>query len=505
MHAESAADSTVTFQLMPPVTVPVGEMDVPLRVLGRVPADATLGPVRLRLESSTLFDARDGNVGAQVPVYYEPTQIEGATVTIEAQATALAVGGTPRLPSHLTVGAAGALALTLHVAHPAGAGTAAVELDTLRLVCLGEARQPLDPAGLCDRLRVTWRGATCADLPPPSAADGVIRIPLSNVHLAAGETGDLDLICDLEAATSAVGFELVLPDSGVVAHDDNLGSRVAVQPGSNGSWPCTSGFTRLVAPADELLVNVIDRMPPLLAGDGTTVELAQITLRNGAPPGAGHLLLAGLTLRADARALGETCAEVTARVGDADWAVIAADSTAVLSGAQPLAIPAGEAIVVTVLARFRAEATGGLRLGLTAADVHAIQPDGASGAIRIRPAPGAAFPFWTAVGTFSGLDLASSYINFPNPFAAGREATSFAFSLPQAAEVSLRILTARGEGVVTLVDNRPLNAGLHQDLSWDGRNGRDQSVHNGVYIAELLVRFADGQQERLLRKVAVVR
>ncbi len=509
MHAENAlddaGDTTVTFQLMPPVNVPVGATAVSLRILGRVPAVAALGPVRLRLESSTLFDARDGNVGVPVPVYYQADEIEGPTITLQAPATVVAVGGTPRLPDHLTVGATGVPALTLRVAHPAAVGTAAVTIDTLRLVCRDDAGGPLDPAGICDRLHLSWRDTTCADLPPPSAANGVIRIPLTGVRLSAGGAGDLVLTCDLEAVTAASGFELAVPDSGVVARDANLATRVALQPGAGGVWPCTSGFTRLVAPADELLVNVTDRMPPLLAGDGALVELARISLRNGAPPGSGPLLLAGLTLRADARDLGETCAEVTARVGETDWAAATADSTAALHGAAPLAIPAGETVVVTLQARFRAEATGGLRVGLTAADVHAVQPDGASGVIRVRPAPGTSFPFWTATGTFSGLDLASSYINFPNPFAAGREATSFAFSLPQAAEVSLRILTSRGEGVVTLADRRALAAGLHQDLTWDGRNGRDQTVHNGVYLAELLVRFADGQQERLVRKVAVVR
>ncbi len=509
MHAENVlddpADTTVTFQLMPPVNVPVGAMAVSLRVLGQVPAAAALGPVRLRLESSTLFDARDGNVGVPVPVYYQPAEIQGPTITLQAPATALAVAGTPRLPDHLTVGATGVPALTLRVTHPAGTGTAAVTVDTLRLVCRDDGGRPLDPAGICDRLHLSWRDTTCADLPPPSAANGVVRIPLTGVRVPAGGTGDLVLTCDLEAVTAASGFELAVPDSGLVARDANLATRVALQPGAGGIWPCTSGFTRLVAPADELLVNVTDRMPPLLAGDGTLVELARVTLRNGAPPGSGPLLLSGLTLRADGRDLGETCAEVTARLGEADWAAATVDSTAALYGAEPLAIPAGETVVLSVHARFRAEATGGLRVGLTAADIHAVQPDGAIRAIRVRPAPGTSFPFWTAAGTFSGLDLASSYLNFPNPFAAGREATSFAFSLPQAAEVSLRILTARGEGVVTLVDRRSLAAGLHQDLSWDGRNGRDQTVHNGVYVAELLVRFADGQQERLVRKVAVVR
>ena len=46
---------------------------------------------------------------------------------------------------------------------------------------------------------------------------------------------------------------------------------------------------------------------------------------------------------------------------------------------------------------------------------------------------------------------------------------------------------------------------LHQDAAWDGCNGRGVAVQNGVYLAELVVRFDDGTQVRHLRKVAVVR
>jgi len=69
----------------------------------------------------------------------------------------------------------------------------------------------------------------------------------------------------------------------------------------------------------------------------------------------------------------------------------------------------------------------------------------------------------------------------------------------------LKIHTLRGEGVRTLLDGEPLGAGLHQDVTWDGRNGRGKIVLNGVYLAEIAVRFDDGAGDRIVRKVAVVR
>jgi hypothetical protein len=112
---------------------------------------------------------------------------------------------------------------------------------------------------------------------------------------------------------------------------------------------------------------------------------------------------------------------------------------------------------------------------------------------------------WTAVGNLTGPTLANSYSNFPNPFAAGREETRFAFYLPAGGRVSLDVLTIRGEKVRTVIAGASFPAGLHQGEIWDGRNGRGDVVVNGVYLAEIRVAFDDGSSERFLRKVAVIR
>src|SRR6185503_19445140 len=118
--------------------------------------------------------------------------------------------------------------------------------------------------------------------------------------------------------------------------------------------------------------------------------------------------------------------------------------------------------------------------------------------VAVLAAPGQTLPFWTQAGNFSNRSLAESWSNYPNPFPAGRGLTRFVFYLPAAARVSLDIWTPRGERVTSAVSNVTFGAGLHQELSWDGRNGRGQSVSNGVYVAELNVRFDDGTRTRLL-------
>ena len=131
--------------------------------------------------------------------------------------------------------------------------------------------------------------------------------------------------------------------------------------------------------------------------------------------------------------------------------------------------------------------------------------EGALLAIRIEPEAGSQFPFWSEAGHFTGLSLSESYANFPNPFAAGREVTTFVYTLQDEAQVTLRVLTPYGENVATILSNVQRAAGLYQEDSWDGLNGRGAPVRNGVYLAELIVDFTSGQKERILRKVAVVR
>jgi hypothetical protein len=145
------------------------------------------------------------------------------------------------------------------------------------------------------------------------------------------------------------------------------------------------------------------------------------------------------------------------------------------------------------------------RLGIDAAGIGVVQPGSALLTVRVSPEAGFAFPSWTETGSFTPASLEESWSNFPNPFAAGREATSFVYYLATDAQVTLRLWTPNGDGVATLLDRAARGPGLHQDERWDGRNGRGDVVRNGVYVAELIVTYADGSTERTRRKVAVVR
>ncbi|HPF35497.1 MAG TPA: FlgD immunoglobulin-like domain containing protein [Candidatus Krumholzibacteria bacterium] len=71
--------------------------------------------------------------------------------------------------------------------------------------------------------------------------------------------------------------------------------------------------------------------------------------------------------------------------------------------------------------------------------------------------------------------------NHPNPF---NPSTTINFSLPAAADVSLKVYNARGELVRTLLD-AGLEAGDHAQ-EWRGRDDAGAAVASGVYFARLV-------------------
>jgi hypothetical protein len=83
----------------------------------------------------------------------------------------------------------------------------------------------------------------------------------------------------------------------------------------------------------------------------------------------------------------------------------------------------------------------------------------------------------------------------PNPF---NPTTLLAFELPRAERVWLRVFTAAGAHVRTLVAGERLDAGRHQSI-WDGRDALGRGVASGIY----LVRVDAGAQHAAQRAVLV--
>ncbi|GJM45190.1 MAG: hypothetical protein DHS20C21_20320 [Gemmatimonadota bacterium] len=509
-----AADSSLISLALPQlVSVPVNTI-VPLTVSVDVTSTSALGAFRMELADSSLFDARDANTGSPIPAIYSSHPVSGPLVTVESPANAAEAAGVARIPAEVSVGSVDVPALSVVLAHPGPGNSGPIRVDELTLLCRDGAGNALSPATFLDRVRVRVDSAGVALVTDLPGTGGQLSVPISAVSIAPFAQVSLDVYLDVEVTAPASLFAVQVAADGILAVDGNLSVPVAVGPASGAEFPLTSGFTQFRTPARDLVVAFQDAMPPVLVADEQTLEVMNLSLTNPTETG-GDIRVNGFQfLGADRDRtpidLGSAIASLQAWVGDSLWAETGPIDPAAVSvdlvAAESLLIAANTTIDVRVEVTLTGEPVdGGLRLGLDASGVSVVQPDSPLLVVSVQAAEGGAFPYWTESGNFSGVTLRESYSNFPNPFAAGREDTQIAFYLERAGQVSLKVYTLRGEPVRTLLNGASLGAGLHQDTTWDGRNGRGTVVLNGVYLAEISVKFDDGSGDRIVRKVAVVR
>lgn len=509
------ADTMLSLALDTPLDVDPGA-DLDLTVLADLRGEAPATTLRLALTDAAGWDARDANSGAPVPVLPAAQPLLGPVVTVVDPAALAHLGGRAVGAVALTAGAAGQALLELDLRHPGSAGTAPVALDSLVLTCRDARGEPLNPASVLTGLSLKAGGVLLGAAAAPDAADGRVRLGLAGAVCAPGETLALDLSADLRSAASTDTFAVTVALADVRVTDAHLGSPVPLTPDAGAVLPLASGPRVIRVAADEMVVAARDVMPAVIAAMGAETPVLELDLTNPAPYSAGDLVLNALTVGFAAggdkavAAVGGLVAEVVVRWGHRIWArsgpLAPGADTVELRGDAPLAVAAGESptlVVGVLLADGLREGSLTASLDLDGLDVS--QPEGELVDVRVLPAPGQSFPLVTLAGTVSPASLAESYSNFPNPFAAGREATTFVFGLDAPARVALRVYTPRGELVRTLLAEEDRAAGLHQDVVWDGRNGKGDPVRNGVYVAEIVVREAGGGTETLRRNVAVVR
>jgi hypothetical protein len=508
-----SSDTAIVLSLAPPVTVPA-DTPMQLAVSADFAAAATLGAYRLRLGDAAQLDVRDANTGAAVPAVYATDPVEGAIVMVQALADTVAASGMSMFPAAMAVGSLDVSALTVTLEHPGGPETSSLRCDSLTIQCRDGANVPLVPAAYLDAVRVFSGAVQVGTLGGLPASGGEFTVPLTGVTVPPGEFVPLEVRCDIEVTATPTLIALTMLASGVHAHDDNLGTPARVGAAAGAEFPLTSGITQLQEPARELRAGFASAMPAVIAADGRRLRVATLTLDNSSGGTAGEIVVDHLVLQAADRdflamAIGDAASAVHASVGGQTWAeltgIVPGTFTARLDAATPLVISPGDPaeVEIEITMRDESDATS-FRVGVAQDGVGVAQPASPVLSVTVLPAEGM-FPFWTRSGTLSGETLAASWSNFPNPFGAGRESTTFTFYLQDAGRVSLRLWSSRGDRVLTILQDAPLGAGLHQNRTWDGRNGHGDVVRNGVYVAELTVDWDGGGSDRVLLKVAVVR
>ncbi len=477
--------------------------------------DAPAGLHRLVLPGPEGLPATDRLTGQALDVTLAGGVPLGQRVRIQTAPERAEVAALPDEPWRSTLGARGVTVLRLALRHAGDALAAAVSLDSLSVGVLDAAGQPVPADRYLERVAVSVDGSPAGSGGAGKATGGLIVVPIAGVRLDPLQEAIVVVTADISHAAPPGQVTVVADVGDLRLADVNTGQAVPVTPAPGSPTPLRSADLVLVSPADHLAVGGEDRMPPVLAAGATDVPVLRLNVTNVADEGSGDLWLSGLRLAGEDRdgvplQVGRAIAAARLVSVDSSWsaatALVGSDSLLVLETPQPLVLVPGQTRELELRLDLVPEPpVGSLCLVLDDDGVLVAQADSVGGRVTILPGSGTALPLRTAPATFTRLDLEASYSNFPNPFAAGREATTFVFGLPRPGTVSLVLYTPRGEIVRRLLDGVHRQAGLYQQDRWDGRNGRGAAVRNGVYLAEIRVRYDDGGTERLVRKVAVVR
>ena len=510
LGATTSGDS-IAVRLSSPLTLPANT-PVPITLSVDFRTDVEPGELRFELEDAGSIDARDSNTGGPVPVVYESTPIVGPNVRVEAPSTELWVSGNARLPEQVSVGTRSLHALDLVCTHPGSVRTSRARIGALTFQLWNQDRSGLVPNDYLSRIEVRWDGEIVGDVSTFPETGAAVTVPITAVTLESGETAALEVRIGIESTAPTGWLELTVGATQISAVDVNAGGPLQILPKPGTELPVFSGLSRVTAPARELSVELGSLVPAALVRDGSEVTVAELVLGHPSTDGTGPIQVEEIVLRgADAGLsellLGEVVSEVRAYLNEEIWdaAVLGEEEPRAVLAGDLLELVSGDELRLELRAIFRGStALPALRFGMQQQDIGVVQPEGALFEIEPRAKSGAEFPLWTELGSFGPIDLGESYANFPNPFAAGHESTTFVYYLPSDGVVDLRIWTLRGDEVVTLLSGAPATAGLHQEVVWDGSNGTGRTVRNGVYLAELEVRMS-GRSERFLRKVAVVR
>jgi len=332
--------------------------------------------------------------------------------------------------------------------------------------------------------------------------------------------GNPDYIRDLPAEVTLAGGQAVItprfmePNLTYTIHASDL-SRPEIMDGSTRPIPCVTG---VLAQNPYVLVEHASLAPITVMEGEPNIDMLSLRLRNPNSSGSAVYELRGLTVTVQDQA-GDGLPANGVLTGLAVWDSSTQNGLVNLNSlplSSRIHIPLGSGQVLiypesTYEIGLRVNIAlhpehSHFRLAIAAqTDIAAVFLDGTPMLARAEVED--AFPMASDAVNIRSRGLNESYINYPNPFAAGRQSTTMEYFLETDAKISLKLYNIVGELVLVVVDEETQAASQNlYRYQWNGRNGSGQVVLNGVYFAVLTVTpAAGGETQQLVRKIAVIK
>ncbi len=502
--------ASIRCALQPALAVAAG---VPVTLRGRI--DCLAGPTTpgfsIALEDSLDVAARDVNSGQQVEVqaaggFAGFPMCTGASLFSDPLAS-VAVDGRGLMEARIVAGTTNAASLRLVLSHPGTALESPFSCGGITVRLLDELGGPLEPIAVLDAVRVR-KGIEDVALVYITALHGSdISLPFASPLVTPpGEADTLDVLFDLDAAPTRSRFQMHVNAAGIDVVDATDGrSGIPLI----GSFPIASGLGTIVFPAGQVLFGAAGLFPANIAA-GVETDCMRLVFTRQDESSGSRVFIEGFTLEAldeNERVIDPSLVIDALRIDDesgeiaSTWRII--DDRIDVAFVDTAIVDENATRVYTLaIASAAHPPVKALSLRISSPGAISCRDEATGGPVSVAPAAGA-FPFSSGKTAVLPRDIETAFSNYPNPFVAGSGKTTITFYMPDEGRASVRVFTITGELVRTIVDNESFAAGLHQELSWDGKNGNGSMVLNGVYYLVLKV-SAGGRDYTFKRKVALV-
>jgi hypothetical protein len=496
--------------LQPPITV---STQVPVALTAHVGClvEPSVAGFSIALRDTSDIAARDVNSGRPVGVAAADGApafpMSSGAATFFDPLRSVEVYGTGLLAERVMAGCRDAAAIRVIIRHPGAATESPLLCDGLSVRVLDEAGRALEPNQFLDVIRVRMNVGELASAYVTASSGSDIPVDFASpVLVEPGCADTLEVLFDLDAAPSPARFQMHVNAGGLRISDATDGRSIIDLVGS---FPIASGIGRIIFPAAQVFFSADGLLPAnIAAGEESDCMRWRFARRNessGSRVFVERLVLEVLD-EADhvvdpSRLIGAVRIEGPAGDIASSWTV--ENELLVIMPVDTFAVDEDEARECVLRIGTLAHPAVKLFSIRVAGPIDVSCRDEATGeAVTVAPDSGS-FPFGSGRAALLAPDIETAFSNYPNPFVAGVEKTTITFYLPAEGRVSVRVFTITGEPVRTIIENEQLSAGLHQEYSWDGKNGGGVTVLNGVYYLLLKVTVG-GREYTFKRKVALV-
>ena len=471
---------------------------------------------QLHIDGPAAVVARDINTSKLVTVAApnpasQDFPIGSDIIVFQSAASGMLASYVDRMPQSLLPSTTGIPVMDITLTHPDSSASSSLQIDSMSLEFRTSSGSPLYPGDYFSSLTIMNGADTVSVVSSLSSITSIAECAfVTPVPIDPATSEILSVYLTSKSFLTSGDLEIRLDRQDLAVFDTNDGGRITV---ISGAFPFVAGPADLLLQSNQVLVGLTSRLPANVSALQTGTPAFDLLIQNGAAQGLTDT--GARTLRVEVQDPQGAVMDPTELLSGAALSTSAGTTVDGVVGSTEIVFNVPDGVVITPSGQTDTLGVtldiqtdlGNVNFRLALADATSIDVVelGTQSAVSVATINGQDFPLYTNFGHILGTSVESSFTNYPNPFAAGREGTTITYYLDQRSTVTLRLFTLWGAPVKTLLDGQTLDAGLHQNTVWDGRNGGGDTVNNGVYHLVLEINAVNGSHKTIRRKVGVIR